>query len=174
MSVAVAGSTRGTMACIGCSGWNASWASTLAGDDVQHVGDLSLYCRDCKTVYDVQLADMWPDAPRVRMSPDDVGWAYRRVWWHATDVEDWDTECPGEVYVHVGAKETSMWLAKMESRKYLYTVRVVGDMPKRLISDKIDSWGKYSTAYVNAYEFVGRVSLYLPKKRLEVIDKVEL
>ena len=67
-----------------------------------------------------------------------------------------------------------MWLARNELREALYTVRVVGQMPKRLGKDQVDGWGRYSLAYTNAWESPGRVSLYLPKSRLEIVDKVEL
>lgn len=67
-----------------------------------------------------------------------------------------------------------MWLARSEARRALYTVRVVGDMPKRMVRDKGDGWDNYTAAYVNQWETPGRVSLYLPKSRLELVDKVML
>ena len=67
-----------------------------------------------------------------------------------------------------------MWLARYEKREALYTVRVVGDMPKRMVRDKGDGWDNYTAAYVNQWETPGRVSLYLPKSRLELVDKVML
>lgn len=179
MSVAVAARWDETLACVECGGWNARWSSRLAGHSgVTHVGDLSQYCRDCKTVYDVTLSDYdwaWSDGKGydVRMHPEDVSWSSRKIWYHAGRA-DWDEACPGDAWVHVGHKDTSMWLARSEYREALYTVKVVGEMPKRLVRDKGDGWDNYTAAYVNRWETVGRVSLYLPKKRLEVIDKVEL
>lgn len=139
---------------------------------MKHYGDLSQYCSDCMKVYDVMLADL-PNGFEVRMNPEDVDWADRRVWYHAGSLGWWD-DCPSDVMVHVGHKDTSMWLAGTDNRRALYTVRVVGKMPKRLIKDKVDDWGEYSSGYVNAWEYPGRVSLYLPKSRLELVDKVEI
>ena len=90
-----------------------------------------------------------------------------------TPLGGWEN-CPPKAWVHVGHEETSMWLARSEGRKALYTVRVVGEMPKRMVEDKGDGWDRYTCAYVNRWETVGRVSLYLPKSRLELVDKVEL
>lgn len=170
---AVAARWDETLACVECGGWNARWGSYLAGHSVVHEGDLSQYCRDCKVVNDVHLADMWPATPKVKMNPEDVDWSSRRIWYHAGS-STWDKDCPDSMYVHVGHKDTSLWLSNVEKRQALYTVRVVGDMPKRLVADQIDGWGKYSCGYVNGFEFPGRVSLYLPKSRLEIVDKVEL
>ena len=170
----VAASWNETLACMECGSWNARWSSKLAGHSVEHSGDLSQYCRDCKVVSDVLLSDIWPGVPRVRMNPEDTDWTSRRIWYHA-GWDNWEKDCPDSAYVHVGHKDTSMWLANVEKeRQALYTVRVVGDMPKRLVSDQVEGWGRYSYGYVNAYEFPGRVSLYLPKSRLEIVDKVKL
>lgn len=165
-----------TLACVECGGWNARWSSYLAGHKVEHVGDLSQYCRDCKTVFDVTLCDydgLGGGGLPVRMHPDDVTWSSRKIWYHAGAL-DWWENCPPKAWVHVGHEETSMWLARSEGRKALYTVRVVGEMPKRMVEDKGDGWDRYTCAYVNRWETVGRVSLYLPKSRLELVDKVEL
>lgn len=170
---AVAARWDETVACVDCGSWKARWSSKIAGHAVDHIGDLSQYCRDCKMVNDVHLSDLWPESPTVRMNPDDVNWSNRRIWYHAGSAT-WEDDCPDDVYVHVGHKDTSLWLANVEERQTLYTVKVVGDMPARLISDQVEGWGRYSCGYINAYEFPGRVSLYLPKKRLEVVDKVEL
>lgn len=161
-----------TLACVECGGWNARWSSKYAGHKVEHYGDLSQYCRDCKIVSDVTLCD-FIDKYDVRMHPDDVGWSSRRIWRHAGTATWWE-DCPPEAWVHVGHEETSMWLARGEGREALYTVRVVGEMPKRLVRDKGEGWDNYTAAYVNRWETVGRVSLYLPKSRLELVDKVEL
>ena len=168
----VASAPNKTLACVRCGGWNATWTSKFTGADVDHDGDLAQWCPDCSTVFDVTLANL-PDGFAVRMSPEDVTWHSRRIFYHAGRA-DWDENCPDSAMVHVGAKETSMWLARHEGRKALYTVRVVGQMPKRLGKDQVDRWGRYSLAYVNAWETPGRVSLYLPKSRLEIVDKVKL
>lgn len=168
----VASAPNKTLACVRCGGWNATWTSKFTGADVDHDGDLAQWCPDCSTVFDVTLANL-PDGFAVRMSPEDVTWYSRRIFYHAGRA-DWDENCPDSAMVHVGAKETSMWLARHEGRKALYTVRVVGQMPKRLGKDQVDRWGRYSLAYVNAWETPGRVSLYLPKSRLEIVDKVKL
>lgn len=164
-----------TMSCVECGGWNARWVSTFAGHvGVSHDGDLSQYCRDCKKVFDVMLNDIGVGVhDMVRMAPEDVGWAGRKIWYHAGSA-DWWSECPGDVRVHVGVRETSEWLGRLEDRSVLYTVRVVGEMPKRLVKDVGDGWGRYSRAYVNSWESPGRVSLYLPKSRLELVEKEEL
>lgn len=172
MSSEVAEAHNKTLACVQCGGWNATWTSKFMGVDVEHDGDLVQWCPDCSKVFDVTLSDL-PDGFAVRMHPDDVTWYSRRIFYHAGRA-DWDVSCPETAMVHVGAKETSMWLARNELREALYTVRVVGQMPKRLGKDQVDGWGRYSLAYVNAWETVGRVSLYLPKSRLELVDKVEL
>lgn len=172
MKIAVAARWNETLSCIECGGWNARWSSNLAGHSgVQHLGDLSQYCRDCKRVFDVDLADL-PDGFEVRMNPEDVGWADRREWVHCGSSTWWE-DCPGNVRVHVGHPDTSRWLHRVEARDTLYTVRVVGEMPKRLVRDKVNDW-KYVSSYVNAYEFPGRVSLYLPKSRLELVSKEKL
>lgn len=172
MSSEVAARWDETISCVRCGGWNARWSSHLAGHSVEHVGDLSQYCRDCKVVTDVTLCN-YDDDLKIRMNPDDASWPSRRIWYHA-GAADWWENCPSSAWVHVGHKDTSMWLARSETRKALYTVRVVGDMPKRMVRDKGDGWYKYTAAYVNRWETPGRVSLYLPKSRLELVDKVEL
>lgn len=169
---AVAARWDETLACVSCGSWNARWSSNLAGHSVEHDGDLTQYCRDCKVVSDVLLG-LYDKGLKVRLNPDDVNWSNRRTWYHAGS-DTWEQECPNDVYVHVGHKDTSLWLSNVERRQTLYTVRVVGDMPTRLISDQVDDWGRYSCGYINSYEFPGRVSLYLPKSRLEVVDKVML
>lgn len=172
----VAESGNKTIACIGCGGWDAPWTSRFSGHEgAEHIGDLSQYCRDCKKVYDVFLSDSNNVMGKVRMHPDDVDWQERRVLFHA-GASDWWEKCPGDVMVHVGHEETSRWLARVDGsgRDTLHTVRVVGAMPKRLGKDQVDKWGRYSLAYINEFETPGRVSLYLPKSRLELVDRVSL
>lgn len=158
-----------TLACVECGSWDASWTSRFAGHDVEHDGDLSQWCPKCSKVFDVMLQD-WMENLKVKINPDDTEWRQRKHWYHTGSLSWWE-DCPDNVMVHVGHKDTSMWLARAENKKALYKVQIVKDIPKRLCKDQVDGWGNYSLSYVNSWEFPGRVSLYLPKSRLEIVDK---
>lgn len=173
----VASAWNKTIACTECGSWDASWTSKFAGADVEHVGDLALWCRICGVVYDVLLGEFEPE---VRMSPDEVNWADRREWYHVSG-DRWWQDCPSDAYVHVGRREVSEWLEKVRigtddeiKNPVLYKVRVTGQIPKRLIKDKGDIWGSRSVAYVQLFEVPGSVCLYLPKSRLDLVERIEL
>lgn len=169
----VAGAWNKTIDCPECGSWEAVWTSRFAGHDVEHSGDVSIWCRDCATVSDLLMMDV----EEVRVSPGERNWKDRREVYHYGRMDWWD-ECPDDVMVHVGRKETSEWLYRIresinegyEDGSALYKLKVVGEMPSGLRYDKVDGWGEESCGYVNAYEFPGSVSLYLPKGQLELVE----
>lgn len=160
-----------------CGKWGAVWSSRFCGADLRHNGDLVTWCKECSTLSDVLLSDY---AGEVRMSPSGVDWADQKEWFHVSG-PTWDVDCADEVYVHLGRREVSEWLWRIRQGTSdeiegatLYRVRVRGKMPKRLVHDKGEGWGKRRTAYINGYEFVGSVCLYIPKGDLEVLERTEL
>lgn len=143
-----------------------------------------IWCRDCSKLYDILLTNLPKSYTKesVRVSADELDWSDRSIWFHA-GAEDWWRECPSDVNVHVGRVETSMWLSGVMSygssaiRYKLFKVSVDLDYVRSLgdlTYDIGDGWMDQSTAYLNAYEYPGSVSLYIPKSKLKYISSREI
>lgn len=168
---------RGTVRCGECGGLEVRWSSALAGDLVEmpEFGDLVLWCRDCA---EIRAVDLWRVPDDVMMWAGDLGWRDRVEWYHYGSVDWWD-ECPGEVRVHVGSRETSEWVSRHAENAgredgALWKVSVdcegIGFGRDWIWNDWPE--GHEECGYVNVCETPGRVSLYVDKSRLGLVERV--